>query len=350
MIRFGIIGAGSIFPHQIAALCALRDSFCISAVCDSNTDRLTQAKTLLEREGMAQDVRYLTSVFEFEKDICDAVLIATPPKAHYALACECLQKGLTVLLEKPAVLSMDELNELYENADNSHALLHVAYHASFAADLLWWIEQHARLNESYSLGRLTEIYCGFYDPYAIDGLTLPEKEGLLGSYIDSGVNQLSVCDRILDAVGSSMGCFTCTDFCHSVDARQNVISSETVYTSRETVIHLDTGWIYGLNRKMTVLLFAESGKQILLDHSNQRVILQCALTQNDIYAIMRGAADIIPKASDEILFENSSEPRLKKHYIGVFSDFERALSQRSCNREATYRIHRLLLKADRQKN
>ena len=172
MIGLGIIGAGTIFQHQISALSTKPKRLTVSAVCDSDSTRLAQAKELLARTGASGNVRFCQSIEELSKRDCDAVLIATPPKTHYQIAAVCLKKGISVLLEKPAVLSANDLLSLYENANDllslyekasrTRTLLHVAYHAAFAVDLLWWVQQQARITEQYALGSLSEIICGFY--------------------------------------------------------------------------------------------------------------------------------------------------------------------------------------------
>lgn len=340
MIRLGIIGAGTIFRYQIDALSSLTNKFCVNTICDSDIARLKRAQKLLECTKVADNnIRFCNSVEELTN--CDAVLISTPPQTHYQLAKACLEKGLCVLIEKPAVLSMDDLLSLYALANHTHTLFHVAYHAAFAVDLLWWLHRQSSIKEQFALGQLSNIYCGFYDPYVLDGHTLLEKDNLMGSYIDSGVNQLSVCDRILDK--NALDDFHCTDSNYIMDEKNTVIASQTEYTNGDITMCLDTGWIYGLNRKRTVLQFKDCDKQVVLDHSNQRVIIQNALGKNDILSCMRAPSDIELQPGDVLLFENTTEPRLKRHYIGVFEDFALAFIQQASNELATKRIHRVLL-------
>lgn len=342
MIRLGIIGAGTIFQHQIDALSLLTNIFCVNTICDSDITHLEQAKELLERTKVTGNIRFCLSSQELTTQNCDAVLISTPPETHYQLAKACLEKGLCVLIEKPAVLSMHNLLSLYALANHTHTLFHVAYHASFAIDLLWWLQQ-SKITEQFTLGPLSHIYCGFYDPYVIDGRMLLEKDNLMGSYVDSGINQLSVCDRILEGIGVSLNDFHCTDSRYIKDDRDNVVASQTEYTNGDIAIHLDTGWIYDLNRKRTVLQFKNCHNQIVLDHTNQRVIIQNAQTKNDIVSCMRSPANIELDANNILLFEDITENRLKRHYIGVFEDFALAYAQQTSNEDATKRIHRILL-------
>ena len=47
---------------------------------------------------------------------CDAVHVLTPPDTHRALAIQCLEGGLDVLVEKPVALSAAETREIAEAA------------------------------------------------------------------------------------------------------------------------------------------------------------------------------------------------------------------------------------------
>ena len=338
MIRLGVMGTGTVFSRQIAALGRWSDRYEIVAVCDSHPLRLGEARGVLTRAGFSEGVALCASADELLDCDTDAVLISTPPQTHDALAMACLARGADVLLEKPAVLSVDKLDGLYAQASRSGALLHVAYHAAFAVDLRWYLEYRRELSERYGLGRISKIYCGFYDPYCIDGVLLPDKDKLMGSYLDSGVNQLSVCHRILGLNGAStISHYSQTD-CNGV-----VIASHTHLSNGETELFLDTDWTLGLNRKRTVIQYRDTPWQVVLDHSNQRVILQPASSHDGVLGTLRGAEEIEVGREGVLLFEDTARDRLQRHYEGVFSDFERAVSDRIANEAATRTIHRLLL-------
>ncbi|HET9811900.1 MAG TPA: Gfo/Idh/MocA family oxidoreductase [Sphingomicrobium sp.] len=59
----------------------------------------------------------------------DAVAITTPPKPRYAIARECLEAGLHVLLEKPPCATLSEIEDLACLADARQRSLFATWHA-----------------------------------------------------------------------------------------------------------------------------------------------------------------------------------------------------------------------------
>jgi D-galactose 1-dehydrogenase len=72
----------------------------------------------------------------------DAVAITTPPSVRYAIARDCLEAGLHVMLEKPPGVTLGEVEELARVAASREATLMTTWHAqanpavTAAADLL----------------------------------------------------------------------------------------------------------------------------------------------------------------------------------------------------------------------
>lgn len=337
MIRLGIIGAGTIFQNYIVALSRFPDKYMLFAVYDSNIDKLNIARSTMADLGLSKDVLYYNDFENFMESDIDVVVIATPPKTHFQLAIDCLSRKKSVLIEKPMVLSIDRLYQLYECARCNDVLIHVAYHASFATDLQWYLDNRSMLSEKYGFKRLSRIFCGFYDPYMIDDKMLSQKAKLEGSYIDSGVNELSVCDRIVDLDG-----FLCIKHNQKKDKNGILIESNSFFSNGKTSLILDTGWVYNLNRKRTVLQFEDCEKQLVLDHSNQRVIIQPLMTYNSIISSFHNQEEIEINRDNELLFEDISEQRLNRHYMGVFSNYEQAYAKRLTNERSTVKIHKLL--------
>jgi predicted dehydrogenase len=245
------------------------------------------------------------------------VLISVPVEYHFQLAEVCLKAGKKVILEKPAVLSLKELEELYKIADEYHTYLYVAYHAAFSTELNWYFQWEEKLKIQYDLGKLKKIQCYFFDPYMKEGYIEKRKEMLGGSYIDSGINILSVCEKILNL----------SDFSTKLHREKKMnyctYSSSTVYTDGTIEISMETGWDKGINQKVTWLEY-ENEKKVFLDHSNQSVA-------------------ILEKTEKSILYQDNKIPRLIQQYMGVFSDFALGLKNKRDNRETSLVIHNLLL-------
>lgn len=319
MIKLGVIGLGTIFPIQYKALNALKEKYHIVAACDHDSSKIEKYREILLGKSENSVRIYSEAEKLFEDKEVEAVLIATPPHTHFSLARMGLRNGKSVLLEKPATTNMDELLLLYREAEENGCILHIAYHAAFAKDLEWFLEKKEEITGS----EIVSIECGFFDPYMNDGIVMEGKRSLGGCYIDSGVNALSVCSRLL-----SLEPFGFVEKKEWLEDNQykTVYEACHVFASKDVKITLLTGWNKGLNQKRTYISFADNPEQILLDHSNQRVIRIC-------------------EGQEQVLYVCDKQERLETHYGGVFKDFEKALSNHTNNKEQSLEIHRLLLNA-----
>ena len=320
MIRLGVVGLGSIFPTQLKALNILADEYRLAAVCDNAPEKREQfERTVRPALSGASPRIYEAAGQLYEDPEIDAVLIATPPATHFSLARAGLQNGKAVLLEKPAVLRYDDLVSLYAEADSGNTPLHVAFHAAFAKDLEWFLKHSDEVVSS----PLAAIECRFYDPYMSDNEIIPEKRARGGCYIDSGVNALSVCARLTDLRG-----FVLRDKAETAEDKAYGVVYEARHTfvSGDRKITLMTGWNQGRNHKSTVLRFHDTDTELLLNHSNQQVIL-------------RG------KNQEDVIFHDAKQERLVTQYCGVFREFAASRQAGRDNRETAKSIHKLLLSA-----
>ncbi|RPJ50267.1 MAG: gfo/Idh/MocA family oxidoreductase, partial [Chloroflexi bacterium] len=88
----------------------------------------------------------------FDMDL-DAVVIATPPATHYAIAKDCLEHGLHVLVEKPITLRSADAEDLIRTADNQQRWLMVGHTFLFNSA----VETLKKMIESGELGQIYYI-------------------------------------------------------------------------------------------------------------------------------------------------------------------------------------------------
>ena len=98
-VRLGIIGIGNMGCTHAAYI---RDGKCprlqIAAICDTNPSRLAWAK----EQGYG-DVTYFDDAYSMlDSGLIDACLIAVPHYDHVGYAIACMERGIHVMLEKPA--------------------------------------------------------------------------------------------------------------------------------------------------------------------------------------------------------------------------------------------------------
>ena len=95
----------------------------------------------------------------------DAVCVATPDDRHFAAASDALRAQKHVLIEKPSVLSLTELDEITRLAAENSVLAKVVYHKLADPD-------HKKLRTLYQDGTLQHVnngYCSLLEPKSISG-------------------------------------------------------------------------------------------------------------------------------------------------------------------------------------
>ncbi len=100
----------------------------------------------------------------------DFVCIATPDDRHFAAAKAALEAGKHVLIEKPSVLSLAELDELERISREKNVLAKIVYHKLFDPD-------HKKLRTLVHDGILNHVnngYCSLLEPKLISGSQFSE--------------------------------------------------------------------------------------------------------------------------------------------------------------------------------
>ncbi len=105
MIKVGIIGYGYMghFHHEKAKQF---DDVKVTAVYDNNEEKREEAKEI----GAA----VYDNLDDFLKEELDLVIIATPNQWHAPYAIACMKSGKNVLCEKPATMSVKEIEDVIE--------------------------------------------------------------------------------------------------------------------------------------------------------------------------------------------------------------------------------------------
>jgi len=100
----------------------------------------------------------------------DFVCIATPDNRHFEAAKQVLEAGVHLLIEKPSVLSLDELDQLLDVARRKHVLAKVVYHKLLDPD-------HKKLRtlvQDQVLSHVDNGYCSLLEPKQISGAQFAE--------------------------------------------------------------------------------------------------------------------------------------------------------------------------------
>jgi predicted dehydrogenase len=118
MLRVAVIGAGH-FGREHARVYATTARARLVAVCDiSESNGLPVAETY--QVPLVKDYRELIGKV-------DAVSLAVPTISHHEIACELLRAGVAVLVEKPIARTLEEADEIVEEASRNNVVLQAGH-------------------------------------------------------------------------------------------------------------------------------------------------------------------------------------------------------------------------------
>jgi hypothetical protein len=185
-VRLAIAGLGRIAEYQLQALAA-QAAFVLVAGCDPDAGR---------EHVCPAGARYFGDLESLLGEVeCDAVLVSTPTGSHWQCARVALEAGKHVLVEKPMCTRWEDVVGLYALAESQSVLLQGAFHMARGAEVDWCVAHLQQAEGAY--GRLLRFDAHFQDALFVDGVLDARAPSVLGSWLDSGVNALSVLGRFL---------------------------------------------------------------------------------------------------------------------------------------------------------
>jgi predicted dehydrogenase len=260
MKSISVIGLGHAFNHQYEAL---KKYFNNIELCDIDLNKI-------KKYGAINDYKLLNS---------PTTLISTSPKNHLSIIKDLINK--TIILEKPMVMNLDELNELI-SINNSN--IYSSLHYSFGKEIDYFI------NMNY--GKPKSIYSYISDNYVTDNHINTEQINLCGSYLDEVINPLSALGRIF---GYNIKFIKNNKKFYDGDRYDYYSKSEFNIDGIKTIIEVE--WNNKKSQKYIDLIYED--KTIRLDSMNQEVI---DLTNN------------------KVMYEACGD-RMFNHYLGVLNDY-----------------------------
>jgi predicted dehydrogenase len=183
-LRAGMVGMGMIFDEtyrpffeQVYAAGGVYDrafGICrveLAAVASRTGSRAVAYKRSAQGKiGDFASFREPDSIGQLLRHGVDFVCVATPDHRHFDAARTALEAGKHVLIEKPSVLSLDELDRLDALAREKGVLAKVVYHKLLDPD-------HKKLRTLVADGELKHVntgYCTLLEPKSISGSQFAE--------------------------------------------------------------------------------------------------------------------------------------------------------------------------------
>lgn len=210
-MKWGIIGAGRI-AHRFASSLKHVEGCTLQAV---------SCRTLQKAETFRNQHHALQAYGDFDAIVNDpqveAVYISTPHQFHYTWIIKCLQAHKAVLVEKPACLSVEEMQSVIQCAKENHCLFMEAMKCRFTP--LYDIVKEV-VNEN-KIGKITQINTSFCNATSIEAiescyLSDPASLGCLSdlgiyciSWIEDFTKEEMVLKHVYANVKNGVNLYTC---------------------------------------------------------------------------------------------------------------------------------------------
>ncbi len=176
-IRIGLVGLGKIARDQHIPTIANSPAFTLVA-CVSRSHADIGVPTFSDVDEMLRAV-----------DL-DAVVIATPPAPRHAIARDCIDAGVDVLLEKPPCSTIGEAHDLARYAQQVGRVIFAAWHSQFNEA----VEVAAGIIRSEGLASLAIEWLEDAENWHPGQRWIWEAGGF--GVFDAGMNALSIVSRL----------------------------------------------------------------------------------------------------------------------------------------------------------
>ncbi len=314
-MNIALLGVGKVTEYYLRAL-SLLPQIQITDAYDPEVARMQALPQSITRHRTAQHL--------IDSSPADVIVISSPTDTHFQHLKTALSAGRRTAVEKPLVSNAADLAELERLSAHESATIYAMFHFAFGVEILRWKQICRHLKST--LGSLKAVSCRFYDPYIANGDALAAGKSLSGSWLDSGINALTVLDEILadatlvmlSSTMISLRELPCTQI-----AGNALLSGKT--PSEGFIVHIDTSWTLNVNSKTTTLYYEHC--DVTLDHSQESI----TLTWRD------GLTEKHPL--------NAGLPPAVTRYRGLFSDLHSHYSSKATNLDSAIPRHRLLLDA-----
>ena len=250
-IRMAIIGFGKIAADQHAPSIAANDRLELAASSSRSGKGVEPVFT--DWREMLQSVPGL-----------EAVAITTPPKPRYAIARECLERGLHVLLEKPPCATLSEVDDLACIAQAQQRTLFATWHARHNGAV-------AATAEALAGKRIQSMDIRWHEDVRKwhPGQQWIWEAGGFGVF-DPGINALSIATAIFPG-----GLFISSAKLSIPEGAQTPIAAQIRFESPDSEGPLDCSldWRRSEGEEWTIAIRTSEGSQFLLADGGARLAI-----------------------------------------------------------------------------
>jgi predicted dehydrogenase len=222
-------------------------------VCDLNAD--AASRKYYEKIPFVNDYKKIPDLFDV-----DLVFVVTPPKSHFEIGSFFIEKGIPVVLEKPPFEKYSDLSRLDDVSSRYHTFWMTAYHWQYGPEIEYLKTMMP------NLGKLLSAKTTIFDPYYEQDHILPNKVNLLGAWLDSGSNALSVLNYLFRDLKPKL---IRRDFNIDAETKMPFYANVVFKGDGNTVFSIEIDWTKHINLKRSVYEFENA--VITVEHSDQSV-------------------------------------------------------------------------------
>lgn len=299
-IKVALIGLGKNAANYHDGL-MLSNNLELAVICDVNPNAVS--RSFYNDVPFVEDYKQILNLCKVEY-----VFIVTPPAAHLEIAQYFLKLKTIVILEKPPFPSYRDLFKINGSSNATGIPWLTAYHWQFGPEV-----ERFRDFVMPIMGKLISVQTTVFDPYFEKGSILPEKVGLLGAWLDSGSNVLSMYNYLFRNLNPEI---IRKEFRYDRNLGMPFYSHvEFLYHS--TLFSITIDWTKGVNQKRTVFNF-ENGI-VVIEHSQQEIFINGTLDSSF-----------------------NERPRLLNHYYNMLNNFSiLELKKRKMNRKTLHFLYKV---------
>ncbi len=178
-----LLGCGEITKHYGYSLFN-SDTIELIGVCDKDEHAAGRHSFM--------DVPFFTDYSQISPENTDLVILATTAESHFSIAEKLIRQRIPVLTEKPMTGSVSETETLFRLSSEYNSKVDCMFHWKYLPEIDYLKDNMGKY------GKLKKIKLFIHDNYAcMNNSIRADRRGMMGAWIDSGINALSLIDEIL---------------------------------------------------------------------------------------------------------------------------------------------------------
>jgi predicted dehydrogenase len=254
MLNYALIGCGRISPNHIMA--AKENNLNIVALCDLIPANIADK---IAKCGLTTDIKQYTDYKQMlgQEDL-DLVAIATESGKHAAIALDCIEKGIHVIVEKPIALSLEDADAIIAAAKRKGVQVSACHQNRFNKSI-------QKIREAVEAGRFGRLFHGTAHIRWNRGPSYYKQAAWRGTWEQDGGALMNQCIHNIDLLRWMMGDEISEVFAYTDRLNHDYIEAEDLgialikFKNGAYGIIEGTTNVYPANLEETLYIFGEKG-------------------------------------------------------------------------------------------